>query len=288
MSLTKHSGKSSLLATLLRCLDLNSGSVIIDEQDISRISRDALRKRIMVLPQKPLFIHDSIRANMVLWEDNSSRNAEEIDAQIELFLRKVGIWDAIFARGPSASDSAPSSSSSSTRVPFTSSTTDVTDIPPPLDTPEEEKPKSKSKAKKSKSKPKAETPNPSSPEPVIPTTLSTPLDAPSLLSAGQQQLFCLARALFQHNDPNNEARIVLVDEFTSNMDHETETVVRETVARELAGRTVVEVLHRLEHILEFDLVVVLERGRVVEVGHPEELLAVEGGVLGGLYRSVRG
>jgi len=82
--------------------------------------------------------------------------------------------------------------------------------------------------------------------------------------------------------------VVLMDEFTSSMDHETEVLVREIVARDLRGRTVVEVLHRLEHILDFDMVVVLDQGRVVEAGHPEELLQNEEGVLRDLYQSMRG
>ncbi|KAK4224171.1 P-loop containing nucleoside triphosphate hydrolase protein [Podospora fimiseda] len=210
------SGKSSLIATLLRCLDLNSGSVIIDAQDISRISRDAYRKRIMTLPQKSLFIHDSIRANMLLWDEDTSRSQEEIDAAIEEALRK------------------------------------------------------KTKEEKEKEK-----------EPV---TLDSPLNPSERLSVGQQQLFCLARGLFQRGD----ARIVLMDEFTSSMDHETEMLVREIIGRDLRGRTVVEVLHRLEHILDFDLVVVLDQGRIAEAGNPEELLENEEGMLRGLYQSMRG
>ncbi|AEO59326.1 hypothetical protein MYCTH_52715 [Thermothelomyces thermophilus ATCC 42464] len=211
------SGKSSLLATLLRCLELNSGTVIIDGIDISRISRDDLRKRIMTLPQKSLFIHDSIRANMIMWDEaaNSSRTPEETDALIESLLRR----------------------------------------------------KKKKKAEED-----------------APVTLDSPLNAEERLSVGQQQLFCLARALFQRGD----SQIVLMDEFTSSMDHETETLVREIVARDLRDKTVVEVLHRLEHIFDFDLVVVLEQGRIVEAGHPEELLQNEDGMLRGLYQSMRG
>ncbi|KAK4246305.1 P-loop containing nucleoside triphosphate hydrolase protein [Corynascus novoguineensis] len=211
------SGKSSLLATLLRCLDLYSGSVIIDGLDISRISRDSLRKRIMTLPQKSLFIHDSIRNNMIMWDKDvvASRTPEEIDALIESLLRR------------------------------------------------EEKKKAEENA---------------------PVTLDSPLKPEERLSIGQQQLFCLARALFQRGD----SQIVLMDEFTSSMDHETEMLVREIVARDLRGKTVIEVLHRLEHILDFDLVVVLEQGRVVEAGHPEELLQDEEGMLRGLYQSMRG
>jgi ABC-type multidrug transport system fused ATPase/permease subunit len=260
--------------------------VTVDGQDISRISRDALRKRIMTLPQKSLFIHDSIRANMLMWDEatTASGTPEEIDAQIEGYLRKVGIWDALFTRKPSAT------SSSSTRGSSTSSITEVTDLTETTEAPADNEKEKKKKAKKSKKpKPtKAETAqdpeNPKPKEEDEPITLDSPLNPESRLSIGQQQLFCLARALFQRGD----SQIVLMDEFTSSMDHETEMLVREIVDRDLKGKTVIEVLHRLEHILDFDLVVVLEKGRVVEVGHPEELLQNEEGVLRDLYQSMRG
>lgn len=286
------SGKSSLLATLLRCLDLYSGSVIIDGLDISRISRDSLRKRIMTLPQKSLFIHDSIRNNMIMWDEDvvASRTPEEIDALIESLLRRVGIWDALFTRKPTASSSLPASSSSSFDREIavgssTSSITEVTDTTEITETSMEKgkkkKAKNKSKSKKNKEPTEEEK---KKAEENAPVTLDSPLKPEERLSIGQQQLFCLARALFQRGD----SQIVLMDEFTSSMDHETEMLVREIVARDLRGKTVIEVLHRLEHILDFDLVVVLEQGRVVEAGHPEELLQDEEGMLRGLYQSMRG
>jgi ABC-type multidrug transport system fused ATPase/permease subunit len=293
MLLTSRSGKSSLLATLLRCLELNSGSVIIDGLDITRISRDALRKRIMTLPQKSLFIHDSIRANMIMWDDavNASRTPEETDVLIEDLLRKVGIWDALFVRKHTPSSSSESSEPASafaTEIAVegssTSSITEVTDTTEVTETStdkEKKKTKTKSKSKSKKLSPEEEK---KKAEENAPTTLSSPLNPEERLSLGQQQLFCLARALFQRGD----SQIVLMDEFTSSMDHETEMLVREIVARDLRGKTVIEVLHRLEHILDFDLVVVLEQGRVVEAGHPEELLQNEEGVLRDLYQSMRG
>lgn len=221
----------------------------------------------MTLPQKSLFIHDSIRANMLLWDDapaHASRSPEETDALIEALLRKVGIWDALFSPKPSPSSS--SSSASSIREEGSSSSSSAS-IPDSTE-------KGAAGAAPDKEDKKEE-------EAV---TLDSPLNPQSRLSTGQQQLFCLARALLQRGD----SQIVLMDEFTSSMDHETEMLVREIVARDLRGKTVIEVLHRLEHILDFDLVVVLDKGRVAEAGHPEELLQNEEGLLRDLYQSMRG
>ncbi|KAJ0272662.1 hypothetical protein Brms1b_008715 [Colletotrichum noveboracense] len=86
------------------------------------------------------------------------------------------------------------------------------------------------------------------------------------LSAGQKQLFCLARAVLKHG------QVVLLDEATSNVDYGTDEEVRRVFMEEFKGSTVVEVAHRLEAIVEYDLVVVMHEGRVVEVGDPRELL----------------
>lgn len=114
-----------------------------------------------------------------------------------------------------------------------------------------------------------------------PLTLDSPLNPEERLSAGQQQLFCLARALYQRRT----SQIVLMDEFTSSMDHETEMVVRQIVQEDFRDKTVIEVIHRLEHIISFDLVVVVDKGRIVEVGHPRDLLQAEGGMLRELYQA---
>ncbi|OLN96559.1 Canalicular multispecific organic anion transporter 1-like protein 1 [Colletotrichum chlorophyti] len=87
------------------------------------------------------------------------------------------------------------------------------------------------------------------------------------LSAGQGQLFCLARAVLRHSN------VILLDEATSNVDHATDEEVRVHLAEDLEGATVIEVAHRLEAIVEYDVVVVMHEGRVVEIGHPRELLS---------------
>ncbi|KZL80273.1 abc transporter [Colletotrichum incanum] len=87
------------------------------------------------------------------------------------------------------------------------------------------------------------------------------------LSAGQKQLFCLARAVLRRRGT------VLLDEATSNVDHATDEEVRRVLEGELAGATVVEVAHRLEAVVGYDVVVVMHEGRIVEVGNPRELLS---------------
>ncbi|KAK2043559.1 P-loop containing nucleoside triphosphate hydrolase protein [Colletotrichum somersetense] len=87
------------------------------------------------------------------------------------------------------------------------------------------------------------------------------------LSHGQQQLFALARAIL-HKD---QSRVVLLDEATSSVDHKTDELLQEVIRKELSGHTVLAVAHRLDTIEDYDVVVVMDDGRIVEVGNPEQL-----------------
>lgn len=74
------------------------------------------------------------------------------------------------------------------------------------------------------------------------------------------------------------SKILVLDEATSNADRETDRGMQKIIRQEFAHHTILTVAHRLDTIIDSDVVVVLDKGKVVEVGKPHESLKKEGGV----------
>ncbi|KHO01326.1 ABC transporter [Metarhizium album ARSEF 1941] len=198
------SGKSSLLLTILRMLELDAGSITIDGYNISKVSREELRRRLNTLPQEPFFLHGSVRENVDPLQIST-------DERIIEKLRAVQLWDLLQSRGG----------------------------------------------------------------------LDAPMSEDSL-SHGQRQLFCLARAIAR---PGN---IVIIDEATSSVDSETDELMQRILGEELEKRTLVAVAHKLHTVLDFDRIVLIDKGKVVESGNPQDLLANPTSAFYKLYTSAAG
>jgi len=98
------------------------------------------------------------------------------------------------------------------------------------------------------------------------------------LSGGEKQRIALARVILK--DP----RILVLDEATSSLDSQSEALIQEALARVQRGRTSIVIAHRLSTILAADLILVLDRGEIVERGTHAELLA-QGGLYHELYQT---
>lgn len=92
------------------------------------------------------------------------------------------------------------------------------------------------------------------------------------LSYGQKQLLCLARAILR----KGESKIVILDEAMSAVDHHTEELMIRALETEFNEHTIVSIVHRLNTVRKFDALVVLDQGRIVEIGVPGELITENG------------
>ncbi|RSL59881.1 hypothetical protein CEP51_013857 [Fusarium floridanum] len=183
------SGKSSLVLSILRLLELSSGSIRIDGRDLTTIPRQHIRSHITTVPQDPVNLSGTVRHNL---DPEELVQADEILIQA---LQKTTLWEAIESRGGLDAD--------------------LSELG---------------------------------------------------FSVGQRQLFCLARALL------SRSKVLLLDEPTSSVDNATNDDIRKILKGVMDGRTVIEVAHRLDHVADFDIVVVMGEGKIIEVGDPQELL----------------
>lgn len=112
----------------------------------------------------------------------------------------------------------------------------------------------------------------------LPNGYDTELNDRSSLSAGQRQLLTIARAMVEN------APMIILDEATSSVDTRTEVLVQQAMDRLTHGRTSFVIAHRLSTIRDADLILVMDKGDIVESGTHDELLA-KGGLYQELYTS---
>jgi ATP-binding cassette subfamily B protein len=188
-------GKSTLFCLLQRFHDVQGGRVLIDGQDIARVTQDSLRSAIAVVPQ-----------------------------DISLFQRSI--MENIRYGRPNATDKEVLKAAEAARCEF------IHELPSGFD--------------------------------------MVVGDRGAKLSGGQRQRIAIARAFLK------DSPILLLDEATASLDSTSEEAVREALGRLMQRRTVVAIAHRLSTLRNFDRIVVLKSGRVIEDGSPDWLIERKG------------
>jgi ABC-type multidrug transport system fused ATPase/permease subunit len=90
------------------------------------------------------------------------------------------------------------------------------------------------------------------------------------LSVGERQLICMVRAILR------KSKIIVMDEATSNIDYNTEKLIQKTILKILRGSTIITIAHRINTILDYDKIFVLDKGELIEEGTPRQLIDKKG------------
>jgi ATP-binding cassette subfamily B protein len=197
VGLVGHSGggKSTLFALLQRFYDVQFGRILIDGQDIARVTQESLRDAIGVVPQDISMFHRPVMENI-----------------------RYG--------RPEATDDEVLGAAFAARCDFIEN---------------------------------------------LPQGMRTIVGERGVkLSGGQRQRIAIARAFLK------DAPLLLLDEATSALDGESEEAIREALGRLMNGRTVIAIAHRLSTVRNFDRIVVLQAGKVMQDGAPDLLMRREG------------
>jgi len=190
------SGKTTALALLQRLRDVQAGRILIDGEDITRLTDASLRAAIGVVPQDVSLFYRSVLENIRYGRPDAD------DAAVRAAAEAAGCLEFIEQ---------------------------------------------------------------------MPEGFATQVgDRGVRLSGGQRQRLAIARAFLR------DAPILLLDEATSALDSESENAVQAALTRLMTGRTVIAVAHRLSTLRDFDRIVVMQRGRILQDGAPQALEQVPG------------
>ncbi|KAK1463361.1 ABC transporter [Colletotrichum melonis] len=188
---TPSSGKSSLILCLLRMMDLDSGTITIDNVDIATLPHEYVRSKIVAVPQESYIFDGTVRLNL---DPGQTASDEDITA----VLKRVQLWEKVEERGG-------------------------------LDAVIDDK----------------------------------------FFSQGEAQLLVFVRAMLR------KGRVLVLDEITSSLDDESSRIIDEVLRSWFRDWTIIAIAHKLESILDFDRVAVVDSGVVVEYGEPRQLLGSE-------------
>ncbi|KAF9142871.1 hypothetical protein BGX30_001980 [Mortierella sp. GBA39] len=247
------SGKSTLAISLFRFMDPAAGTITIDGIDICKIGLQDLRSNLTIIPQDPILFKGTLRSNLDPFGEREDRE----------------LWEALRRSHliPAESKSVPDSIAASKRNSFEVTSTQADEL---LSVPSEAGPSTGSKSPASSIKPVSDNSNPNEIVDSSKITLDTPVkENGSNFSQGQRQLIALARALVR------QSKIIVMDEATASVDFETDLKIQLTIREEMADATILTIAHRIRTIADFDRVLVMNSGEVVEFDRPYVLMRQE-------------
>ncbi|KAL8286389.1 hypothetical protein RQP46_004406 [Phenoliferia psychrophenolica] len=240
------SGKSTLAMSLLRFVDPSEGKIILDGINITEIGLGDLRSKVTIIPQvRPFHNSDKIhlliiqKKEAVLFSGTVRSNLDPFDEHSD-----EDLWDVLDSVRLSNGSTRPSAAPTPRRV---DSLTNVAGAAATADS-------------------GANTPNAGTGRISI-TSLDAPVSAGGgNFSQGQRQLLALARSLLRRS------KVIIMDEATASVDFQTDSIIQAAITEGFKDALVITIAHRLQTVLDYDKILVLENGRRIEFDTPKNLL----------------
>lgn len=201
-------GKSTIITAFFRFLDPETGSILIDGIDISKIGLHDLRQAITIIPQDPTLFTGTIRSNLDLFDQYSDEEIYEALRRVNLLSREE-LKDLEAAKALQVGENVNKFLNLETAV----------------------------------------------------------SEGGGNLSQGQRQLMCLARSLLK------SPKVILLDEATASIDYKSDAMIQNTIREEFGNSTILTIAHRLRSIIDYDKILVMDAGQVVEYEDPYVLIS---------------
>jgi len=225
--------------SFLRFIDPRKGSIVIDGIDITTIGLQDLRSRITFIPQDAVLFSGTIRDNLDPFGDHSDDECWDVLYRVHL-ISETRHSSRRGSQAPSRATSRPGSPTEGDEiVAVASSSASVTVVS----------------------------------EDRVVISLETQVSSGGAnVSQGQRQLIALARALLRRSS------MIIMDDATASVDFETDSKIQATIREEFSNSLLLTIAHRIRTIIDYDRLLVLDEGKVVEFDTPLNLLKKDSGI----------
>ncbi|KAJ7054740.1 hypothetical protein C8F01DRAFT_1374331 [Mycena amicta] len=240
------SGKSTLAMSILRFTDPSSGQILIDGIDITKIGVEDLRSRLTFIPQDATLFSGTLRENLDPFNEHDDATCLDVLYRVQMISRSSHASQAT----PTVASPEPSRPASRAEIEREASESVLSGARTDVDT-----------------------------KTVV--TLDTQVSAGGTnFSQGQRQLIAMARALLRRS------AIVILDEATSSVDYKarlgTDAKIQTTIREEFTDSLLLTIAHRLKTVIDYDRLLLLDKGKVVEFDTPYKLIQKKDGIFRGM------
>ncbi|KAF7362379.1 hypothetical protein MVEN_00584800 [Mycena venus] len=236
------SGKSTLAMSILRFTDPSSGRILIDGIDISKIGVEDLRSRLTFIPQDATLFSGTLRENLDPFDEHDDATCLEVLYRVQMISRSTNASQSTSREHSVVTSPDASRPASIIGVEREETADSITSALTEVD------------AKTT-------------------VSLDTQVSAGGTnFSQGQRQLIAMARALLRRSS------IVVLDEATSSVDFKTDAKIQTTIREEFTDSLLLTIAHRLKTVIDYDRLLVLDKGKLVEFDTPFRLIQKEDGI----------